>query len=83
MDGARDVFWIKSQNGTFLALQIKAFSPKKIKFHAWVKKCHFGNFTRNPNQDPDPEKQPVKTSWGRILSLGFLYIVSKLEYLGM
>ena len=25
-------------NGTFLALQIKAFGPKKIKFHAGVKK---------------------------------------------
>ena len=24
MDGARDTFWIKSLNGTFLALQIKA-----------------------------------------------------------
>ena len=30
MDGARDIFWIKSQNGTFFALQIKAFGPKKI-----------------------------------------------------
>ena len=28
MDGARDIFWIKSLNGTFLALQIKAFGPK-------------------------------------------------------
>ena len=45
MDGARDIFWIKSQNGTFLALQIKAFGPKKYKFHAGVKKCHFGNFS--------------------------------------
>ena len=62
---------------------LKHLAPKKFKFHAWVKKCHLGNFTRNPDQDPDPEKQPVKTSWGRILSLGFLYIVSKLEYLGM
>ena len=26
---------------------MKSFGPKKIKFHAWVKKCHFGNFTRN------------------------------------
>ena len=30
MDGARDMFWIKSLNGTFLALQIKAFGPKKF-----------------------------------------------------
>ena len=45
MDGARDIFWIKSLNGTFLALQIKAFGPKNFDFHAWVKKCHFGNFS--------------------------------------
>ena len=44
MDGARDIFWIKSLNGTFLALQIKAFGPNNFDFHAWVKKCHFGNF---------------------------------------
>ena len=43
MDGARDIFCINSLNGTFLALQIKAFGPKN--FHAWVKKCHFGNFS--------------------------------------
>ena len=30
MDGARDIFWIKSLNGTFLALQIKAYGPKKF-----------------------------------------------------
>ena len=29
MDGAWDKFWIKSQNGTFIALQIKAFCPKQ------------------------------------------------------
>ena len=30
MDGARDIFWIKSLNGTFLVLQIKAFGPKNF-----------------------------------------------------
>ena len=29
MDGAKDIFWIKSQNGTFFAFQMKAFGPKK------------------------------------------------------
>ena len=24
---------------------MKSFGSKKIKFHAWVKKCHFGNFS--------------------------------------
>ena len=45
MDGAGDIFWIKSLNGTFLTLQIKSFGPQKIWFHAWAKKCHFGNFS--------------------------------------
>ena len=45
MDGARDTFWVKSQNGTFIALQMKSFGPKKFKFHPRVKKCHFGNFS--------------------------------------
>ena len=31
MDRARDIFWIKSLNGTFFALQIKAFGPKKFR----------------------------------------------------
>ena len=44
MDGAWDTFWIKSQNGTFLGLHL---AQKKFEFLAWVKKCHFGNFTRN------------------------------------
>ena len=45
LDRARDIFWIKSLNGTFLALQIKAFGPNNFRFHAGVKKCHFGNFS--------------------------------------
>ena len=46
LDGAYDIFWIESLNGTFLALQTKAFGPKKkIKFHAGVKQCHFGTFS--------------------------------------
>ena len=28
LDGAWDKFWIQSQNGTFIALQMKAFGPK-------------------------------------------------------
>ena len=30
-----------------LTLHMKSFGPKKFKFHAWIKKCYFGNFTRN------------------------------------
>jgi hypothetical protein len=29
LDKVLDIFWIKSLNGTFLALQINAFGPKK------------------------------------------------------
>ena len=32
----------------FFATSNKVIWPKFFfKFHAWVKKCHFGNFTRN------------------------------------
>ena len=46
MDGARDIFWIKSVNGTFLALQIKAFGPKKIWFSCMGKKVPFWQFLK-------------------------------------
>ena len=45
MDGARDIFWKKSKNGTLIAPQMKLFGPKKLKFHARNKKCQFGNFS--------------------------------------
>ena len=44
MDGAGQSlrhFWIKSNNGTFIAPQIKSFGPKNFKFHAQIKKCPF------------------------------------------
>ena len=62
MDRARDIFWIKSLNGTFLALQIKAFGPKKFWFlpmhenqkffgpnaFTWsAKKVQFSDFIQN------------------------------------
>ena len=46
MDGARDIFWIKSLNGTFLALQIKAFGPKIFWFSCMGKKVPFWQFFR-------------------------------------
>ena len=46
MDGARNTFWIKSLNGTFLALQIKAFGPKKIWFSCIGIKVPFWQFFR-------------------------------------
>ena len=46
MDGARDIFWIKSLNGTFLALQIKAFGPKKFWFSCMGKKVPFWQFLK-------------------------------------
>ena len=46
MGGARDTFWIKSLNGTFLALQIKAFVPKKFWFSCMGKKVPFWQFFR-------------------------------------
>ena len=46
MDEARDIFWIKSLNGTFLALQIKSFGPKKFWFSCMGKKVPFWQFFR-------------------------------------
>ena len=46
MGGARDIIWIKSLNGTFLALQIKAFGTKKIWFSCMGKKVPFWQFFR-------------------------------------
>ena len=37
LDGAWDTFWIKSRNGTFSALQMKAFGPKKMNFMQGLK----------------------------------------------
>ena len=45
MDGAWDTFGKKTLNGTFTVHQKKTFGSKKIKFHAGVKKCQFGNFS--------------------------------------
>ena len=41
----KHIFWIMALNGTFKALQKKWFGPKNFELHAWVKKCHFGNFS--------------------------------------
>ena len=46
MDGAGDIFWIKSVNGTFLALQIKSFGQKKFWFSCRGKKVPFWQFLR-------------------------------------
>ena len=46
MDGAGDIFWIKSGNGTFIdTTSNEVIWPKKFKFLAGVKKCHFGKFS--------------------------------------
>ena len=60
MDGARDTFWIKSLNGTFLALQIKSFGPKKFKLHVGVKRCHFGNFSERAGMAVPCYYSPLK-----------------------
>ena len=44
MDGAWGTFWIKSQNGTFIALQMKSFGPKKFQISSTGKKVPFRQF---------------------------------------
>ena len=46
MDGAWGTFWIKSLNGTFIVLQMKAFGPKKIQISSTGKKVPFWQFFR-------------------------------------
>ena len=46
----------KSINGTFIALQIESFGPKKIKLQAGIKNCHFGNYL-----EKDPVGVAIKT----------------------
>ena len=59
MDGTRDIFWIKSLNGTFLALQIKAFGPKNFWFSCMGKKVPFWQFLKF---------QKFFSFWDRIIS---------------
>ena len=45
LNGAGGTLGIKITKDYSESLQMKSFGPKKFKFHAWVKKCHFGNFS--------------------------------------
>ena len=42
-----DIFF---QIDIFIMLQKNGFGPKKIKFHAWVQKCHFGEIEKMPKR---------------------------------
>ena len=46
MDKAWGTFWIKSQNGTFIALQMKWLGPKDFQISSTGKKVPFGQFFR-------------------------------------
>ena len=69
MDGARDIFWIKSLNGTFLALQIKAFGPKFFWFSCMGKKVPFWQFLKiGFSQNWLARFQKFFSFWDRIIS---------------
>ena len=46
MDGAWDSFWIKLQNGTFIAFQMKSFGPKNFQISSMGKKVPLWQFFR-------------------------------------
>ena len=46
MDRAWDTFWIKSQNGTFIALQMKSFGSEKFQISSTGKKVPLWQFFR-------------------------------------
>ena len=62
---------------------MKSFGPKNFKFHAWVKKCHLGNFSEigwlaelaKPCYCSSPKKLT-----GFFFSLLYLYIFIFFEY---
>jgi hypothetical protein len=47
LDGAWDIFLDKITKWHFLSFSDAGIWPKKFKFHAGVKKCHFGNFSEH------------------------------------
>jgi hypothetical protein len=46
LDGAGDIFWIKSKNGTLIAPQMKSFGPKKFQFPCTNQKVPLWQFFR-------------------------------------
>ena len=46
MDGAWDTFWIKSQNGAFIALPMKSIGLKQFQISSTGKKVPFWQFFR-------------------------------------
>ena len=79
MDGARDKFWIKSLNGTFIALQIKSFGPKKIQISSTGKKVPFWQFFRMGWDGRTLLGRPSRRNRKIILVLGADEYIEKLE----
>ena len=60
IDGARPTFWVKSQNDTFTALQMKSFSRKKLKISSMGKKVPLWQFFRMGWNGPALLGQPSR-----------------------
>ena len=82
MDGAWDTFWIKSQNGTFIALQMKSFGPKKIQIPCTDQKVPFWQYFRQGRDGRALLVQPSRIpSWISkiIFALGSYGFLAMLE----
>ena len=82
MDGAWGTFWIKSQNGTFIALQMKSFGPKKFQISSTGKKVPFWLFFRVGWDGSALLGQPSRISqrnWKNIFALGADEYLERLE----
>ena len=82
MDGAWDTFWIKSQNGTFIALQMKSFGPKKFQISSMGKKVPFWQFFRMGWDGRALLGQPSRIphrNWKIIFVLGADEYIERLE----
>jgi hypothetical protein len=55
LDGARDIFWIKSKNGTLITPQMKSFGQKKFQIPCMDQKVPFWQFFRQGWDEIEPD----------------------------
>ena len=82
MDRAWGTFWIKSQIGTFIALQKNLFGPKKFQISSTAKKVPFWQFFRMGWDGRALLDQPSRIphrNWKIVFVLGADEYIERLE----
>ena len=80
LDGALDIFWIRSKNGTLIAPQIKSFGPKNFQIPCTDQKVPFWQFFRQGRDGRALLVQPSRIPH-RISKI--LFALSPHEFLAM